>query len=157
NYGGQGYDTFCLVIEPEQCDMFAHVAGVRVDVNDGPINEITIKYLDGISGMDNFFMTITDGNDYPHIIGYVLAENPSGEEWKTVTFELPFEIPDGEVRYLRIEALGPIWSGCEDWGQLAIDYVEFDYNPDVPEFSTTAAIVAMVGGIAGLVFLRKRK
>lgn len=149
-YGGQDYETFCLLIEPGDCTMGASTASVDVTATH-TTNIVTIRYLDGISGADSFDAYV-DGE----FIGTVEAVDTGSEDWKEETFALPRTYEIGETLTIELEALGPVWDGCANWGQVAIDHIDFCFDPEIPEFSTTAALVAMVGGLAGLVLLRRK-
>lgn len=149
-YGGQNYGTFCLIIEPEVCTMDAKWASFEMELEEHA-NMITIKYLDGISGADSFNVYINS-----QYVGQVEAVDSGSEQWKTATFILPAHYNMGDAVLVELEALGPVWNGCPNWGQVAIDYIQLWYDEEIPEFGTLAAIIALVGGLGGLFLLRRK-
>ncbi|MBU1975800.1 MAG: hypothetical protein KKG59_05335 [Nanoarchaeota archaeon] len=154
-YGDEGRDHFCMIVGPGDCSDVDTWS--MVFTADGPVNKIRVRHLDGQVD-DTFSMAMTDAAGGPVEIGMVNAPAGGGEIWRVSEWmNLPFTIPDGETRTLYFTAEAPIEPWCETWGQIAIDYVEFDYEEEVPEFGLLAITIAMIGALGGLFMLRKRR
>lgn len=157
NYGGQGFDTFCLIVEPGMCNEWEQGSLASFDISTPEmVNVMEVKYLNGQSGVDNFDLYLYDPTGRQYFVGTVVADDGSAEEWMTTQVALPVTIPAYQTWKLEFEAEGPAWEHCDTYGQVAIDYIDLWYDEEIPEFGLLAGVIAGVGALAGFMVLRRR-
>ena len=144
-YGEKPYSDFCLVWEPT-CAAGNELASVQLNFLGGDEN-ILISHLDGLSNYDSFDV-ILDGT----VVGHYTDVQDSKEIWLTTAFPVTI---DAGVHTVALKVTDQAWSGCDSWGQLAIESINVE-TTNVPEFGLIAGGTALIGAIAGIAIIRKR-
>ena len=104
------------MVGKNECNKGGKSASFTLNVGTNYANKITIRHLDGLSNLDSFDV-FANGN----LVGHYTDAQDSAEVWVTTEFPLPNLT--GLIN-IEIKLKNNIWSGCETWGQLAINWVE---------------------------------
>jgi hypothetical protein len=119
NYGGGDDGTFRLVMGPGKgCGEDKRDAFFTLDAGGSYAAQVAVRHLDG-SQNDSYDIFIKEGSNWNSIGSY---EGVGGSEfWVTSYFD--FTPRQGIVEF-KITATGPISGWCDNWGQLAVSWVQ---------------------------------
>jgi hypothetical protein len=116
-YGGKPYSDFCLVWEPT-CTPETKTAFVNLEFAGGANELITINHLDGMSDLDSFDVLVDNV-----VKGHYADSLLPTEDWVTTSF--PVTVTPG-IHTVTLKATDNAWSGCDSWGQIAIDSIKVE-------------------------------
>jgi len=91
-------------------------ASFIIHAGDKYINKLKIRALDGLSNFDGYDVYL---NGVPAV--HYTDVSDSTEFWNTIEVSVPDLTGDINVRF---HATDTIWSGCESWGQIAVNWVK---------------------------------
>ncbi|MCL5095216.1 MAG: hypothetical protein M1575_00550 [Patescibacteria group bacterium] len=121
NYGGRDgtpVPAFGLIVGNTECggSEVERDASFVIHAGNKYVNKLKIRALDGLSNFD----------DYDVYVNGVLTAHytdvlDSTELWNTIEVAVPNLTGDINV---RLHATNTIWSGCQTWGQIAVNWVE---------------------------------
>ena len=118
-YGGGSDDgTYRQVIEETSCNDDGREAKFVLYAGSRNVNLLRIRALDGLSNLDSFEVYV-NGN----LVGAYTDVQDSAEVWHS--FEIPLNNLSGRLEVV-LKATDEIWSGCSQYGQVAISWAEID-------------------------------
>lgn len=104
------------MVGKNECNKGGKSAYFNLNAGTNFANKIVIRHLDGLSNRDSFDV-FANGN----LVGHYSDVHDSEEVWVSTEFLLPNLT--GSIN-IEIKLTDKIWSECETWGQLAINWVE---------------------------------
>ncbi|MFC1710506.1 hypothetical protein ACFL0F_02515, partial [Patescibacteria group bacterium] len=123
-YGNwDGHKEIGMVVGPGQCTSDTEAEFI-IGETDTYITELQIRSLDGISGTDSFDILLNGV-----FLAHYSDNGVGGELWDTLTYPVPglsgYGV-EGPVTVKFISTDLPAWDGCNQWGQVAVNWVNAD-------------------------------
>ncbi|MFH1510239.1 MAG: hypothetical protein ABIF10_00995 [Candidatus Woesearchaeota archaeon] len=155
NYGNGEEQTFRLMLGPgDGCADENRMASFTMEAGNSIATGLELKHLDG-SLPDSFDLYYKDGNDYTKVGNF--PGQGGSENWVESFFDISSYSLTGEIEFMvnYTSNLSAQW--CPTYGQGAVSWAKLygSCEQEIPEFTTIAMMLALIGAAGCLMLFRK--